>query len=111
MSGSVAEALDWALVGGLVHRDAAAAPEPPAIGIKDGAVLFVGSEKELSPGVTTRRLTGQHVYPGFADAHGHLYHLGSRLEEVRLEDARSAEEALTRVQAAAARMQASAWVL
>jgi len=111
MSASVAEALDWALVGGLVHRDAAAAPEPLAIGMKDGAIAFVGGEKELGASVPTRRLAGQHVYPGFADAHGHLYHLGARLEEVRLEDAHSADEVLARVRAASARMPADAWVM
>ncbi|HEV8480705.1 MAG TPA: amidohydrolase [Candidatus Eisenbacteria bacterium] len=111
MSGSVAHALDWALVGGFVHRDAASAPEPLAIGMKDGAIAFVGGEQELGASVPTRRLAGHHVYPGFADAHGHLYHLGARLEEVRLEDAHSADEVLARVRAAATSMPASAWVL
>lgn len=111
MSGSVAQALDWALVGGFVHRDAASAPEPLAIGMKDGAIAFVGGEQELGASVPTRRLAGHHVYPGFADAHGHLYHLGARLEEVRLEDTHSADEVLARVRAASASVPASAWVL
>jgi predicted amidohydrolase YtcJ len=58
-----------------------------------------------------RRVDGQHVYPGFADGHGHLYHLGARLEEVRLEETRSIAEALARVRAAANMLGRGAWIL
>jgi predicted amidohydrolase YtcJ len=104
-------ALDWALAGGLVHRDASSAPEPLAIGIKDGAIAFLGPQRDLAPGVVVRNLQGQHVYPGFADAHGHLYHLGSRLEEVRLEETRSLAEAVSRVRVAVNLMPRDAWVV
>ena len=107
--------LDWALIGGLVHRDAATPAEPLALGIQGGAIAFLGSPDELlaryGAGVVVRRLNGQHVYPGFADAHGHLYHLGARLEEVRLEETRSLDEALARVRTAAGGLPKDAWVL
>ena len=115
MSGDRGQELDWALIGGLVHRDAVTPPEPLAIGMRDGAIVFLGSDQELraryGEQIAVRRLSGQHVYPGFADAHGHLYHLGSRFEEVRLEGRHSLEGTLNLVHAAVQRLPAKEWIL
>lgn len=115
MSQGTRQELDWALAGGMVHRDASAAAEPLSIGLQDGRVVFLGPQDELrsrfGAGVLVRRLEGQHVYPGFSDSHGHLYHLGARLEEVRLEETRSIAEALARVRTAAGSLSRDAWIL
>src|SRR5262245_23374185 len=111
----MSEDLDWALIGGLVHRDAATPPEPLAIGMREGVIAFLGSPDELraryGAALTVRQLGGKHVYPGFADAHGHLYHLGARLEEVRLEETPSIAESLARVRTAANASPKDGWIL
>jgi predicted amidohydrolase YtcJ len=56
-------------------------------------------------------LAGAFVLPGLQDAHGHLLGLGSALAQVDLVGARSYDEVVERVAAAAARVPAGEWVL
>ncbi|MFN2386341.1 MAG: amidohydrolase, partial [Thermoanaerobaculia bacterium] len=55
-------------------------------------------------------LSGAFVFPGWADAHGHLAGLGKALEIADLKGAASAEEAARRLSAMASSLPAGAWV-
>jgi len=115
MSSPAFEEIDWALAGATVHRDASTPGAPETIGIRDGRVVFVGPDAEFrarfGAAVPTRRLPGAHIYPGFEDAHGHLHSLGQSLEELRLDEAPSLAETLTRIRAGAARLAPGTWLV
>ncbi|HWC64577.1 MAG TPA: amidohydrolase family protein, partial [Thermoanaerobaculia bacterium] len=99
------------LENGRVIADANAKPSEAAIVVDGGRIAFVGPAAEarrLHPGAATIDLAGAYVYPGFADAHGHLEELGKALESADLKEARSARECADRMRAQAA--PAGSWV-
>ena len=58
-----------------------------AMSIKDGKVLALGNFDELQERYIANKkmdLDGKFVYPGFIDAHAHLYGLGQNLRQVDL---------------------------
>lgn len=76
-------------------------PLAHAIAIRDGRILFVGSNRgaEALAGPTTQRLDldGRTVLPGMIDAHGHFMSLGTRLRQVDLVGTTSYDEVIARV--------------
>jgi predicted amidohydrolase YtcJ len=66
-----------------------------AIAIKDGKVVKTGSTKDiLEQFNATEQIdaSGKYIYPGFNDAHAHLYGLGENLRGVELKGTSSFEE-------------------
>ncbi len=61
-----------------------------AVSVKDGRIVEVGAAEELlkSAGEATRKidLAGAFLYPGFTDAHAHLYGIGEREQTLNLDD-------------------------
>lgn len=72
-----------------------------AVAVKDGRIVFSGSEKtarEQAGGKTEIvDLGGAFMYPGFADAHGHLRGIGERELTLNLEGVASITELLEKV--------------
>ena len=91
-----------------------ARPLAAALAVKDGRVLFVGSEREALAlrGPATRVLDarGNTIVPGIVDAHAHLLTLGFSLANVNLADTRSYEEVVQRVVERVAQAPAGRWV-
>ncbi|MFN5930893.1 MAG: hypothetical protein ACK42F_04815, partial [Sphingobacteriales bacterium] len=60
-----------------VHIDQ---PKAEAVAIKDGKILFVGSNSEVGQfvGNTTEQIDakGQFLMPGFIEGHGHIHGMG-----------------------------------
>jgi predicted amidohydrolase YtcJ len=83
--------------------------------VKDGKILFIGSEREAMAlrGPNTRIVDagGHTVIPGMVDAHAHLLGLGQALGQVDLVGARSYDEVVARVAAAARGLPAGKWLL
>lgn len=83
---------------------------------RKGRVALVGPEKEVLrewgwrdlPEVDLR---GGYLFPGFRDAHGHLFWLGKELLEVDLTGARSWGEVLDLVAARARSLPPGTWIL
>ena len=101
------------LENGTVYVSADAAPRVASILVKGGDVAFVGDRnraRELGSGARRIDLTGSFVFPGWADAHGHLLGLGKSLETADLKGAASAAEAARRVGALAEKLPKEAWV-
>lgn len=78
-------------------------PTARALVIHDGIVTYIGSDegaKTEDRGVDVRLdAKGRTLIPGFNDAHGHFVHDGLMARRCDLSDARSLEDALTRIRA------------
>src|SRR5579864_1944935 len=76
-------AADLRIEGATVYDSAGSAGTRASIVIRDGKILFAGDParaKEISPKASTLAFPGAFVFPGWADAHGHLLGLGKALE-------------------------------
>jgi len=105
------------LYGGHIHADADAgvAATATAIALERGRVLAIGTDAEMLAlaAKSTRKLDlhGQHVYPGFTDAHAHLLGIGAQTEELNLVDTESFEDIVALVVARAQELPAGAWLM
>lgn len=100
------------LEGATVYASADAKPRRDSVLVRDGKIVFVGSAKrarQMDPDARVIDLTGSFVFPGWADAHGHLLGLGRALEIANLRDAKDAAEAARRVAEIASSLPAGAW--
>jgi predicted amidohydrolase YtcJ len=98
---------------GTVYVSAEAKALKASIVLRDGKVEYVGDAaraRNLARGARRMNLTGAFIFPGWADAHGHLLGLGKSLEIADMRGAASASEAAKRVGDLAAKLPAGAWV-
>ena len=96
-----------------VYVSAEAKPQRASILLSRGKVAFVGEPgraRSLAGGAKRVDLSGSFVFPGWADAHGHLLGLGKSLEIANLRGAASGTEAASRIRALSATLPAGAWV-
>jgi predicted amidohydrolase YtcJ len=89
-------------------------PRAEAMAVRDGRVLFVGSERGAlalrGPQTRVLDLAGATVIPGIADAHVHLLGLGMALRTVDLTGTRSLEEVVARIAAKARDLPPGTWI-
>ena len=99
------------LENGVIRTMDASVPVARALAIAgDEVVGGVGThERALAPPDRVD-LRGRCVVPGFADAHTHFPTWALALDEVRLEDTRSLDEALERVREAMGSVRAGGWL-
>lgn len=103
---------DLRLDGATVYESPASAPRKASVLVRAGRILFVGDAgraKALSPSAAVVELPGAFVFPGWADAHGHLAGLGKTLETADLRGAADAAEAARRVADKSRGLPAAAW--
>jgi len=101
------------LEGGTVYVSAQAEPRKASVLVRDGKIAFVGDPARArvsAPGASVLDLKGAFLFPGWADAHGHLLGLGKALETADLRGTSSAEEAAERLAATAASLPLAIWV-
>jgi predicted amidohydrolase YtcJ len=99
---------------GRVIARAGARPAAEALVLAGGKIVFVGSEPEARrkfPGARLLDARGGFIYPGFADAHGHLWELGQNLETADLKGAPSARACAERMLQISRSLPATAWAL
>lgn len=105
---------DLVFTNGRIYTVDDAHPEASALAVRDGRVLFVGSDAEARAlaGSATRivDLHGNTVFPGFTDAHAHLLGLGNMLQRVNLAGSASYEEVISRVKAWAKDVKPGEWI-
>lgn len=96
-----AEPADLIVTNARIYTADAAHPRAHALAVRDGRIVFVGSDREAEAlaGRGTERIDaeGRTVIPGMVDAHGHLLGLGDALEIVDLVGTRSLDEVIARV--------------
>jgi predicted amidohydrolase YtcJ len=103
---------DLLLENATVYTSAEARPKKLSIVARDGRIAFVGdsagARRFARPG---RRidLSGTFVFPGWADAHGHLLGLGKSLEVAQLRGAADAGEAARRIAVLSAKLPQGTW--
>jgi predicted amidohydrolase YtcJ len=98
--------------GGTVYVSADASPQKASVLLRVGRIAFVGDParaRKMAPGARTLDVSGRFVFPGWADAHGHLAGLGAALEEADLRGSKSPAEAASRMGAIARRLPPGAW--
>lgn len=109
-----AQPADLVVLHARIYTADRARPVAAAMAVRDGRVLFVGSERGALAlaGPRTERLDlhGETVIPGMVDAHAHLLSLGQALRTVDLVGTRSYEEVIGRVVARAKTARPGEWI-
>lgn len=100
------------LTNGRIYTMDSTRPRAGALAIRDGRILAVGEEDEISApadGGERIDLGGRCVTPGLVDAHVHFQHFSLSLQNVNFDGAATREEVLRRI-ADFARKRPSGWV-
>ncbi|NIO50003.1 MAG: amidohydrolase family protein [Candidatus Aminicenantes bacterium] len=109
------EIADLVLLNGAVWTVNPAQPWAEAVALKGEKILEVGSAKEIKGmiGDSTQviDLKGDSVLPGFIDSHTHFLDGGFSLLSIRLRDAESREEFISRIADKAKEIEKEAWIL
>jgi predicted amidohydrolase YtcJ len=89
--------------------------EYQAVAIKDGRFLALGNDDEIQSmaGKNTQRidLEGRAVIPGIMDSHNHLWEVGEKLSQIRLDECTSVEEMMELLRAQVKITPAGKWIL
>jgi predicted amidohydrolase YtcJ len=105
---------DLVLLDGKIVTMDDARPETSALAARGGRIVAVGNDTAIAryvgPGTQVLRLHGMLAVPGLIESHGHLTRLGILRMSVGLKGARSWEEIVARVRAAAAVAKPGAWI-
>jgi hypothetical protein len=109
------EVADLVLLNGAVWTGESGAPRAEAVALRDGKVAAVGSTRDIrrlaGGGSRVIDLGGALVLPGFIDSHTHFLDGGFSLLSVRLRDASSREEFVSRIARKAAELPKGEWLL
>ncbi len=83
-----------------------------AVGIKDGKIAFVGSDKEAEAqeAAETFDLNGSTMIPGMGDSHLHFYAYCQTLTQVNLADCTSKKEAFAKLKERAQQTPKGEWI-
>ncbi|MEP6768293.1 MAG: amidohydrolase [Acidobacteriota bacterium] len=103
---------DLLLEGATVYESAQSPGRLASVVTREGRILFVGDParaRELAPSAKVVAVAGAAVFPGWADAHGHLLGLGKSLETADLKGAATPTEAAARIAAIASKLPSEAW--
>ncbi len=105
---------DLVLTNGRIYTVDNARPHASALAVRDGRVLFVGSDAEAKvlagPSTLVIDLHGATVVPGIVDAHAHLLGLGNKLQRVDLVGSKSYDEVVSRVKTWAKDVKPGVWI-
>jgi predicted amidohydrolase YtcJ len=90
-------------------------PAAQALAARDGEIVAIGTDEEVrrlaGPDTEVVDLDGRLAIPGFVEGHGHFTGLGRSLAIVDLRGARSWDEIVGRVEAAATGVPAGQWIV
>lgn len=90
-------------------------PEAEALAVKDGRIIFVGSnadaEKFVGNGTEHINAQGQFVMPGFIEGHGHIHGLGSSLVNLNLMYVKNWDEIVSMVADAVKKAKPGDWIV
>jgi len=96
---------DIIIHGGTIYTGVDGQPPASAVSVKDGRIGEVGAQEELlktaGPETELVDLGGAFLYPGFTDAHAHLYGIGEREQTLDLDEVKSIAELVSVVGEAA----------
>ena len=105
---------DLVLRNGKIVTLDSANPQVTAIAVSGGKIVRVGSDaqmaQEIQPSTRVIDLGGRLAIPGFIEGHGHFTSLGQSKTELDLRGARTWDEIVTMVAAAAKEARPGAWI-
>ena len=111
----VVEAPDLILHGGTIYTGLDSLPPVEAVSVRNGRVVATGTSADLlkTAGDKTEKvdLAGTFLYPGFTDAHAHLYGIGERESTLDLDEIKSIAELVSVVGEAAKSLPAGQMLL
>jgi predicted amidohydrolase YtcJ len=106
---------DMVIRGGKIYTVEEEAPVVEAVAIKNGKILFAGSQQELGEYISSKtrviELDGKVMTPGFIEGHGHLMGIGYNELELDLMAVKSYEELVAQVVIAVERAEPGQWIL
>ncbi len=112
-SSAGAPAADLVLRHATVYTADSTAPTAEAVAVKDGKIVYVGSDEGVAPylkGAQEIDLAGRFLYPGFVDAHAHFLGIGQRELNLNLEGTSTKDAFLARVDSAVRLAKPGEWV-
>lgn len=108
------EHADLILINGNVYTVDTLQPRAQAIAIKDGTIIKVGTNEDVSSlrseTTVVTDLKGAFVMPGFIEGHGHFSGLGSSLLHLNFLKSRSWDEIVEQVRQAAEKAKPGEWI-
>jgi predicted amidohydrolase YtcJ len=109
---AMSEPADVLFINGNIYTVNDRQPRARAIAVKEGKVIFVGSDTEAKRFAATKviDLQGNTVVPGMTDSHCHLHGVGEREMTLNLEGTTSLEDFLAKVKARVDLAKPGEWV-
>ena len=90
-------------------------PDAEAIAVKDGKIVFVGSDEDVKKYISDKTevidAKGQFVMPGFIEGHGHIHGLGASLINLNLMNVRNLDEIVAMVADAIKKAKPGDWIV
>ena len=106
---------DLVVVNGTVYTVDDAHPRASAFAVRNGRIVFVGSDREArmlaGPRTQVVDARGRTVIPGMVDAHAHLLGLGNSLRNVALAGSRTYAEVIAKVVERSKSAKAGEWII
>jgi len=113
--GEKKEFADMVIRGGSIYTMDEKNPQVEAVAVKDGRILFVGSEEEarsyISQETTVVDLQGKTMTPGFIESHGHMMGLGYSELNLDLTKIRNYDDMVQLVAEAIEEAEPGQWIL
>ena len=113
--GEKKEVADMVISGGSIYTMDEKNPQVEAVAVKDGRILFAGSEEEarayISQETTLIDLQGKTMTPGFIESHGHMMGLGYSQLNLDLTKIRNYDEMVQLVAEAVEKTEPGLWIL
>lgn len=110
-----AEPATLVLLNGTIATVDEARPTAQALAVRGDTIVAVGSNDEIKalagPQTETIDLQGQFAMPGFIEGHGHFTGTGQAATQLKLAEAKTWDEIVAMVAAAAQKAQPSEWIL
>lgn len=110
-----AQQADLVITNAKVYTVDKAKPLAQAVGVKDGRIIFVGSDEAVQQhiGPQTRKLNagGKFLMPGLMEGHGHIHGMGASLVNLNLMKVKNWAEILALVKAAVAKAKPGDWII
>ncbi|MBI1341326.1 MAG: amidohydrolase family protein [Terrimonas sp.] len=106
---------DLVLNNGQVYTVSKDNVEAAAIAVKDGKIIFTGSNEAVKKYIGTQTevidCKGQFVMPGFIEGHGHIHGLGASLINLNLMQAKNWDEIVAMVADAVKKAKPGDWII
>lgn len=89
-------------------------PNAEAVAVKDGKIVFVGTEAEIEPWIEAETevidLGGKAMIPGFIESHAHFLGIGKLKTEIDFSGTESYNEIITLVEQAVSEAEPGEWI-